>query len=66
VTTSRALPVYSNQRGHPVDRLKLQVEKYCRLGFARRGLDDEAPNHGVMPRGLEFLDAFWRTKSFLE
>ena len=52
--------------GVPVDRLKLLVEKLCRLGLARKGSDEAGPYYGVTPRGLEFLDTFWKMKSFLE
>jgi len=52
--------------GVPVDRLKLLVEKLCRLGLARKGSDEEGVYYGVTPRGLEFLDTFWKMKSFLE
>ena len=52
--------------GVPVDRLKLLVEKLCRLGLARKAADEEGARYGVTPRGLEFLDTFWRMKGFLE
>jgi predicted transcriptional regulator len=52
--------------GVPVDRLKLLVEKLCRLGLARRDSDQEGVYYGVTLRGLEFLDTFSKMKSFLE
>jgi len=52
--------------GVPVDRLKLLVEKLCRLGLARKASDDEGIRYGVTPRGLEFLDTFWKMKGFLQ
>ena len=52
--------------GVPVDRLKLLVEKLCRLGLARKASDEEGSYYGVTPKGMEFLDAFWKMKSFLE
>ena len=52
--------------GVPVDRLKVLVEKLCRYGLARRSSDEEGVYYGVTPRGLEFLDAFWKMKGFLE
>jgi predicted transcriptional regulator len=52
--------------GVPVDRLKLLVERLCRLGLARKASDDEGFYYGVTPRGLEFLDTFWKMKGFLE
>jgi predicted transcriptional regulator len=52
--------------GVPVDRLKLMVERLCKYGLARRSSDEEGVYYGVTPRGLEFLDTFWRMKGFLE
>jgi predicted transcriptional regulator len=52
--------------GVPVDRLKLIIEKLCRFGLARKATDEEGVHYGITPRGLEFLDAFWKMKSFLE
>jgi len=52
--------------GVPVDRLKLLVERLCRFGLARRVSDGEGTYYGVTPRGLEFLDTFWKMKGFLE
>jgi len=52
--------------GVPVDRLKLLVDRLCRLGLSRKASDDEGVYYGVTPRGLEFLDTFWKMKGFLE
>jgi len=52
--------------GVPVDRLKILVERLCSYGLANKSSDDEGTSYGVTPRGLEFLDTFWRMKSFLE
>lgn len=52
--------------GVPVDRLKLVVERLCSYGLATKSVDDEGMSYGVTPRGLEFLDIFWKMKSFLE
>jgi len=52
--------------GVPVDRLKVLVERLCRLGLVRKAADEEGVYYGVTPRGLEFLDTFWKMKSFLE
>ena len=52
--------------GVPVDRLKILVERLCRLGLIRKATDEEGIYYGVTPRGLEFLDTFWRMKGFLE
>jgi len=52
--------------GVPVDRLKLLIDRLCRLGLARKASDEEGVYYGVTPRGLEFLDTFWKMKGFLE
>jgi predicted transcriptional regulator len=52
--------------GVPVDRLKLLVERLCRYGLARKASDEEGVYYGVTPRGLEFLDTYWKMKGFLE
>lgn len=52
--------------GVPVDRIKLLVEKLCTYGLARKSPDEEGVSYGVTPRGLEFLDTFWKMKGFLE
>jgi len=52
--------------GVPVDRLKLLVERLCTYGLARTSSDEEGIYYGVTPRGLEFLDTFWKMKGFLE
>ena len=52
--------------GVPVDRLKLLVERLCKLGLAMKATDEEGVCYGVTPRGLEFLDTFWKMKGFLE
>lgn len=52
--------------GVPVDRLKMLTERLCKLGLARKSSNDEGIYYGVTPRGLEFLDTFWKMKGFLE
>jgi len=51
--------------GVPVDRLKLLVEKLCSYGLARKSVEGEVI-FGITPRGLEFLDNYFKMKSFLE
>lgn len=52
--------------GVPVDRLKLILERLCTYGLARKASDEGGPYYGVTPRGLEFLDTFWKMRGFLE
>ena len=51
--------------GVPVDRLKLLVERLSSYGLARRATDEEGAYYMATPRGLEFLDTFFRMKGFL-
>ena len=34
--------------------------------MAVRSQDEDGAYYGVTPRGLEFLDVFWKMKGFLE
>jgi predicted transcriptional regulator len=52
--------------GVPVDRLKLIVERLCSYGLANKSQDEAGAYYGVTPRGVEFLDVFWKMKGFLE
>jgi predicted transcriptional regulator len=52
--------------GVPVDRLKLLVDRLCKYGLARKSSDENGVYYGVTPRGLEYLDTFWKMKGFLE
>jgi len=52
--------------GVPVDRLKFLIERLCTYDLARKSTDEEGIYYGVTPRGLEFLDTFWKMKGFLE
>ena len=52
--------------GVPVDRLKKLVDRLCSYGLTRKNSGDDEVLYGVTPRGMEFLDTFWRMKGFLE
>lgn len=52
--------------GVPVDRLKLIVERLCSYGLASKSEDEDGAHYRVTPRGFEFLDIFWKMRSFLE
>ena len=52
--------------GVPVDRLKLLVERLCSLGLTRKSSTDAEVLYGITPRGLEFLDTYFKMKGFLE
>ena len=52
--------------GAPVDRLRKILEDLCSYGLARKLTIDEQTLYFATPRGLEFLDTFWKMKGFLE
>jgi predicted transcriptional regulator len=56
--------------GVPVDRLKVMVERLSAMGMVRRitADDDEKGSYyySLTPRALEFLETYWKMKSFLE
>lgn len=53
--------------GVPVDRLKVMVDALAANGLVSRlaSEEDEGVSYGVTPRGLEFLDTYWKMKGFL-
>lgn len=52
--------------GAPIDRLRAILENLCSYGLVRKLTDDEQTYYFVTPRGLEFLDTYWKMKGFLE
>ncbi|HYC11941.1 MAG TPA: winged helix-turn-helix domain-containing protein [Nitrososphaerales archaeon] len=52
--------------GVPVNRLKALIEGLCSHGLARKSLGDGNASYGVTPRGLEFLDAYFKMREFLD
>jgi predicted transcriptional regulator len=52
--------------GVPVDRLKTLVEKLCSYGLARRSTNESEVSYGITPRGLEFLETYFRMQGFFE
>ncbi len=52
--------------GVPIDRLRTMLENLCSFGLARKLTDDEQTYYFATPRGLEFLDTYWKMKGFLE
>jgi predicted transcriptional regulator len=52
--------------GVPVDRLKLILDRLNSYGLANKSEDEQGAYYGISPRGLEFLDIFWKMKGFLE
>ena len=50
----------------PVDRLKALAEKMCSYGLARKSTNEDEIRHGITPRDLEFLAAYFKMNGFLE
>lgn len=48
----------------PVDRLKTFLHRLSQAGLIRI-LEEEGTLYMLMPRGTEFLDAYWTMKGFL-
>jgi predicted transcriptional regulator len=52
--------------GIPVDRLKLLVESLCSYGLVLKMVAEEHEvYYQVTPRGMDFLDTYWKMKGFL-
>ena len=52
--------------GTPVDRLRKILEALSSYGLVRKHTADEQTIYFATPRGLEFLDTYWKMKGFLE
>ena len=52
--------------GVPVDRLRVMVEDLASFGLVRKMADDEGTYYLSTPRGLDFLDTYWKMQGFLE
>ena len=52
--------------GTPVDRLQKILEALSSFGLVRKFTTDEQTLYFATPRGLEFLDTYWKMKGFLE
>lgn len=51
--------------GVPIDRLRTLIENLCNFGLARKLAEGEQVYYFATPRGLEFLDTYWKMKGFL-
>ncbi len=52
--------------GVPVDRLRTILDALSNYGLTRKLTADEQNLYFATPRGLEFLDIYWKMKGFLE
>lgn len=51
--------------GVPVDRLKKMVDALTTYGLVMTINEEDETFFGVTPRGMEFLDTYWKMKGFL-
>ena len=52
--------------GVPVDRLRKILEALSSYGLTKKLEADEQTRYFATPRGLEFLDTYWKMKGFFE
>jgi predicted transcriptional regulator len=52
--------------GVPVDRLRKILEALSSYGLTRKLATDEQTLYFATPRGLEFLDTYWKMEGFFE
>ncbi len=52
--------------GVPIDRLRTILEALSSYGLARKQNFEDQTLYFATPRGLEFLDTYWKMKGFLE
>lgn len=52
--------------GVPLDRLRAMMDDLLAFGLLRRATTDGETAYTATPRGLEFLDTYWKMNGFLE
>ena len=52
--------------GAPIDRLRNILDALSSYGLVRKLTIEEQTLYFATPRGLEFLDTYWKMKGFLE
>jgi predicted transcriptional regulator len=52
--------------GVPIDRLRKILDELTDYGLVRKQTLDDQTLFFATPRGLEFLDTYWKMKGFLE
>ena len=52
--------------GVPLDRLRVMLDDLIALGLLRRTTEDGESTYGATPRGVEFLETYWKMHGFLE
>ena len=52
--------------GVPLDRLRVMIEDLTAYGLLRKTTLDDETTYTATPRGLEFLDTYWKMNGYLE
>ena len=52
--------------GVPLDRLRVMIDDLIAFGLLRRTTNEDETNYTATPRGLEFLDTYWKMNGYLE
>jgi|GEM_PF-432651 class 3 adenylate cyclase len=52
--------------GVPLDRLRVMVDDLIAFGLLRRTTSEDETTYSATPRGLEYLDTYWKMNGYLE
>jgi class 3 adenylate cyclase/predicted transcriptional regulator len=52
--------------GVPLDRLRVMLDDLIVFGLLRKNTADGESTYGATPRGVEFLETYWKMHAFLE
>jgi class 3 adenylate cyclase/predicted transcriptional regulator len=52
--------------GVPLDRLRVMMDELLAFGLLRKTTFESETNYTATPRGLEFLETYWKMNGFLE
>ncbi|MGD0477649.1 MAG: adenylate/guanylate cyclase domain-containing protein [Nitrososphaerales archaeon] len=52
--------------GVPLDRLRVMIDDLTAFGLLRKTTSEDETTYSATPRGLEFLDTYWKMNGYLE
>ena len=52
--------------GVPVDRLRVMIDDLIAFGLLRKATSEDETTYAATPRGLEYLDTYWKMNGYLE
>ena len=52
--------------GVPLDRLRVMVDDLIAFGLLRRTTSEDETTYSATPRGLEYLDTYWKMNGYLD